>query len=62
MLSKYDLGHVCFKHHENQSADTPELPLPIVSLNTQYIGLSVRDLPLHSTSFCTLMPKKAEED
>lgn len=41
--------------------NTAELPLPVVSLNTQYIYLSVQDLPSHSTSICTLMPKKPRE-
>lgn len=39
--------------HENLSPDTPELPSPAVTSNTQYICLSVEDLPLHWTSLCT---------
>lgn len=38
---------MCMPDHENLSPDTPELPSPAVTSNTQYISLSVQDLPLH---------------
>lgn len=50
---------VCF---ESLFTDTPELPSPIASSNTQYIHLSVQGLGLHWASFYTLMPKKVEDD
>ncbi len=52
---------MCFNCHGNLLADTPELPLPIVSLNTVYLPVSVGftvalNINLHADA------KKAEED